>query len=498
MSSDTPAPQSPPPEAAAPPTTITAQPKTAPAGLPPVQPPTARQMLRLFVVPGLIVMVLVGLFLLGPTLSSWFRPSKTAEQFLRDLDDTNEDVRYRAASDLAQVLPRKDRRAEELARDVDLCLGLAKRLGATLENIAGPEQGYLNSRDDLKYEERVREEKKLDRDRNLITFLAASLGHVTVPVGVPLLGGMATKTEGMEANALAERRRRALFALATLGERLERYDALDDDDKDDLEEKLAAAAKKGGQDLPLPADEKSARDVLAARWEKAKKGDAAACARLALDGLRARRAGKPTTMGVTAVLAKTAKDEDLYVRQLTAFAANFWKGTPQEEKVLEDLLVDLANDDGRGADRFRAQQDLNPQTKNGRPFTKPAGYVVRADATLALTRRGSARVPMATLREMLDLDKLRDIYLIEQEEKPERKRRFLFWTWTEEAVPAERPNEPLVILTTTETLKALAKWRERQPKADVSGLLPLIEDLEKSDNADLAAQATRTKEALTR
>ena len=62
----------------------------------------------------------------------------------------------------------------------------------------------------MKEEDKLRELKALDRDRNLITYLAASLGHVSIPVGVPLLGRMATQTEGMEPDALSERRRRAL------------------------------------------------------------------------------------------------------------------------------------------------------------------------------------------------------------------------------------------------------------------------------------------------
>ena len=50
---------------------------------------------------------------------------------------------------------------------------------------------------------------------------------------------------------------------------------------------------------------------------------------------------------------------------------------------------------------------------------------------------------------------------------PERKKRFLFWTWTEAAVPAEKPNEPLVVLTATEALKAVAEWHRKRPEADV-------------------------------
>src|SRR3954463_12328598 len=150
-------------------------------GLPPVLPPSGKQMLQLFVVPALIVLVLVGLFLLGPTLSGWFNPGKTADQFLRDLDSTNEEVRYRAASDLAQMLPRKEKRAEELSRDADLCLGLTRRLADALDGSAEAEKSFASGFESMKEEDRLRELKALDRDRNLITYLAASLGHVSIP-----------------------------------------------------------------------------------------------------------------------------------------------------------------------------------------------------------------------------------------------------------------------------------------------------------------------------
>src|SRR5262245_40853218 len=80
-----PAPQ-PPPSSAIVPATKPSSTAAADPGLPPVLPPSGKQMLQLFVVPALIVLVLVGLFLLGPTLSGWFKPGKSTDQFLRDLD----------------------------------------------------------------------------------------------------------------------------------------------------------------------------------------------------------------------------------------------------------------------------------------------------------------------------------------------------------------------------------------------------------------------------
>src|SRR4051794_32621875 len=188
-----PAPQQPPS-----PSAIVPAPTPSPSadpGLPPVLPPSGKQMLQLFVVPALIIAVLVGLYLMGSKLSGWLNPGKSAEQFLRDLDSDNEEVRYRAASDLAQMLPRKEKRAEELARDVDLCLGLADRLAATLDNSADAEKGFAerHARWRIEHPKEAKAEdegkqlpewsekkhaldrdlKALDRDRNLVTYLAA-------------------------------------------------------------------------------------------------------------------------------------------------------------------------------------------------------------------------------------------------------------------------------------------------------------------------------------
>src|ERR1043166_3099305 len=85
-------------------------------GLPPVTPPSARIILRDFLVPGLIVVLLVGLFLLGQPLAAWLRarrPDHSAREYLNDLDNSNPDIRWRAAGDLAQVLLRDDRLAAD-------------------------------------------------------------------------------------------------------------------------------------------------------------------------------------------------------------------------------------------------------------------------------------------------------------------------------------------------------------------------------------------------
>ena len=68
-----------------------------------------------------------GKYFLGRTWGS-----ASPEQFLRDLDNTNKEVRWRAANDLAQVLLRDD----NLASNSAFALQLTQRLRRTLDSSA--------------------------------------------------------------------------------------------------------------------------------------------------------------------------------------------------------------------------------------------------------------------------------------------------------------------------------------------------------------------------
>jgi hypothetical protein len=418
-----------------------------------VLPPSGRQILQLFVVPAIIVLVLVGLFLLGPSLAGLFRrasaDTRTAEQFLNDIDSSNADIRWRAASDLAQVLLRKD----ELAADPDFALALAERLQNALDSSAEPEKKYAARYEGLTEGEKQPELKKLEPDRNLITYLAASLGNCMLPVGAPLLERLATQTEDMEPDALVERRGRALFALATLGENLKRYDRLSDEQKDDIEDKLKQAENREGN---------SAR------------------ARATLAYLQARRQGKADTMGVADTLAKCADDEDPYLRELSALASNFWYGTAKEDGAIESFLVRLSDDAGAGADRMEERLRRNPNTKDSRAVTTKKGFNVQANAAIALARRGSPRVRLDLLQEMLDPARLREIFVI----RPRGG--------------SDRPDEALVVLTLTNTLKAVAELHRKRPEMKLDRLVPLIDNLAASDNPAVRAEAKQTQLALGR
>src|SRR5262249_16732902 len=115
-------------------------------GLPTVTPPSGGMFFRLFGVPALIVGGLVLLLIVGQPLIGKFSKyflgrtwgSASAEQFLRDLDNNNGEVRWRAASDLVQVLLRDD----ELASDSDFALELVQRLRRTLKSSADFEKAH--------------------------------------------------------------------------------------------------------------------------------------------------------------------------------------------------------------------------------------------------------------------------------------------------------------------------------------------------------------------
>src|SRR5258708_6371887 len=109
-------------------TSISTNGSPPPGGLPPVAPPTATFLARLFLVPALIVLVLVGVAFLFHLSFGWlFGSPQTPEQFLAKLDNPNPEERWRAASHLSQVLPRDNR----LASNADFALQLVKRLRQT-------------------------------------------------------------------------------------------------------------------------------------------------------------------------------------------------------------------------------------------------------------------------------------------------------------------------------------------------------------------------------
>src|SRR5438034_5915203 len=104
-------------------------------GLPPVTPPSGRFIAQLFLVPGLIVLLAVLLLMaFSYTLSTGNSP----DRYLQQLDSDNADIRWRCASDLAQVLKRAD--GVQLKSDAAFALELAQKLRVALDELLAAER----------------------------------------------------------------------------------------------------------------------------------------------------------------------------------------------------------------------------------------------------------------------------------------------------------------------------------------------------------------------
>ena len=297
-----------------------------PRGLPPVTPPSGRFMVQMFLVPGLIIAVAVFIVMgLGYLVSG----ARSTDNFLRELDSSNADIRWRGAHDLAQVLKRPESLA--LASDPKFALDLAERLRKGLGELESEEKATAERVAGQAPEEQEKAWRGLAAQRNHVLYLAACLGDFTVPVGVPLLSEMALKEDGPELKSVALRRRRAVWALANLGENFKRrYQGID--------------AQPGEKVL---SDAQKEAIVAELKQETKVRGERALWANNALsyvvqpdptdDFLRER------TVGADKSLEQCAKAQDPYLRSLVALALNFWDGPRVEE-----TLRGLAHDDGHG------------------------------------------------------------------------------------------------------------------------------------------------------
>jgi hypothetical protein len=415
-------------------TTPTAEPR----GLPPVHPPSARFLLELFLVPGLIVavIVLVWLFVIWLTGGG----SHTPEHFLQKLDDTNPEVRWRGAADLAQELPRNAR----LSNDADFALKLCERLQKALREDTEAEKRLRDKRSTLSKEDQAAERHKIDKEREYLVFLIGCLGRFTAPVGLPLLCQIAEQDTGLDPHPLALRRRQAVYALAQLGESQTRFDALTS-----VEKAVIINALSKGEEDPKRRDwAKVAESILLARAE-----------------------GKSEAPGVDRTLAKCAVADDPVLREYAAFAANFWTGNDAQRKNIDAVLVKLTGDDGHG------DALADPDPKGTSMVREAPGLFIRVNALLALCRRGSPLLDEDHLKQIkgaLDEDRLRrDMQLVDADGK-------------------EGPNEAKVGFTLVQTLKAIGKLHQQGPDRDLKVLLPAIEMLTHHGNTEIQTAAKET------
>ena len=223
-----------------------------PRGLPAVTPPSGRFIVQLFLVPGLIVAVVLCILLgFGYLVSS----ERTPEKFLSDLDSPNADIRWRGAHDLAQILKRPESLA--LASDPRFALDLAERLRRALTELDQAEKATAERVATLPADEQAAAWRGLSAQRNHVLYLTACLGDFTVPLGVSVLSEMALKEKGPDVKGNALRRRRAVWALANLGENFKhRYlgvnaqpgdKILNDEQKAGIVQELERERRSGGE-----------------------------------------------------------------------------------------------------------------------------------------------------------------------------------------------------------------------------------------------------------
>jgi hypothetical protein len=297
-----------------------------PRGLPPVTPPSGRFILQLFLVPGLIIAVVVAILVgFGYLVGG----SRTTANYLRDLDSPNADVRWRGAHDLAQVLKRPESLA--LASDPMFALDITQRLRDALAELEEAERATAKRAQQLTPPEQEAAWRALAPQRNHVLYLTACLGDFTVPVGVAVLSDMAEQEGGPDLKGTTLRRRRAVWALANLGENVKRR-------------YLGIDAAPGENVL---SDTQKKAIVAELKQESAGGGDRAAWAQDALcyvDRPKPNDAFKPACrVRVDQTLEQCARAEDPYLRSLVALALNFWDG----DRV-EPALLRLAQDDGHG------------------------------------------------------------------------------------------------------------------------------------------------------
>jgi hypothetical protein len=304
-------------------------------GMPPVKPPSGRFIVQLFLIPGLIVAgaILVSVFAILPQVVS-----STPESFLSRLENPNPDIRWRAAHELAQVLMKPE--SLELASDPDFALGLAEQLENALADLEKAERTVKSQlavefkridEQKLTSDERVQREneagkaawRKLEPQRKLVLYLTSCLGNFNIPVGVPVLAMIATKPDrDADLKGLSLRQRRAVWALATLGNNLRTH----------YFGKNATAETK----VLTKPQQRAILDKLAkATGGTDKRAETAKYALGVLEGKRPHEVDK--------ALAMCAKSQDTFLREETAMALNVWDGP-----LTEPTLLLLSRDDGHG------------------------------------------------------------------------------------------------------------------------------------------------------
>ena len=286
-------------------------------GLPPVLPPSGRFITQLFLVPGVIILTVV-LIVLG--ISYYGKRLRDPSFFLQQLDSDNADIRWRGASDLAQILKRPESGTLRWKADPKFALDLAERLDREFKDLVEQEKKIAAQVESSIDKDKHLQWRKLRQQRDRVSFLGAALGEFHFAVGVPVLSAIVKHDASADLNGNTQQRRMALWALMNLGENLKGYAKI----PTEQQQSVVAALK-----------EEAAGSSARSDW-----------ARTGLYYLDKAAVPSDKSAGVVRVdetLAIAADADDRFLRQLTAMAFNFWDGEHAEATLLK-----LAHDQGRG------------------------------------------------------------------------------------------------------------------------------------------------------
>ena len=291
----------------------TASPSTA-RGLPPVTPPSGRFIAQLFLVPGMIVFLAVLLLMMFHNL---FGGSQTPPQILRQLDSNNSDIRWRAASDLATNLERKE--SEPLRSDPQFALDLVERLRQAIAE----EDSYQQSTGRKSDKENSRAKAEAEKHRDYLSFLIVAVARLNVPLAIPVLSDLVQRPDRPDDADFIHIRRQALLALTIVGSNVQNFPKLPEEQRVHILETLEQWA--GSKDQPQ------------ASW--------APTALYYLDKPRLKGISENSKdiVHVDTALASCAEADDPFARRMVAWCLRFWEGD-----LVEPTLKKLAHDDGHG------------------------------------------------------------------------------------------------------------------------------------------------------
>jgi|GEM_PF-864290 len=169
------------------------QSSSLPEDLPPVQPPSAGFIVQLFLVPGLIVLVIVGVLVLFVKLAS---NDQDWKKLLVRINSPNDNIRWRAALELAQML-----RADEADDETDEKLSENPEIAQSICDLFHDQlETHSNNESDVKQQ----------------TFLARTLGFIDQPqIVIPTL----QKAIALENDVDIDVRKNAIISLAVIVDR---------------------------------------------------------------------------------------------------------------------------------------------------------------------------------------------------------------------------------------------------------------------------------------